>query len=341
MIEYEVIVDLDRLSRLLMAVPPSKKVIFQFPEGLAGKFIVESGIKGIIDDKQEEPAKVNIYISGDPCYGYCDLPIDQAKNLGADMVLHFGHNDFGFSVPSGIQVHYFKVDYIIDIGENLEQLANKVKWKNTGLIATVQHIKQLEEWKEQLVNKLKLSVKIPGNGQVLGCNYSNPLQIAKQVDGFLLVAGGDFHAKQVPVTTGKPCLRLDPFTGDIKLFGEAFIKQYLNKRYAAILKAKKAKNVGIIVSLKPGQFRKKEIKRIQERLSKCNIPFNIYRFPVNQIIPEILDNYSWIDVWTIDRCPRLALDDSLRFIKPILTFSELEVAAGIKPWEETLPPGVK
>ncbi|MFW9995659.1 MAG: diphthamide biosynthesis enzyme Dph2 [Candidatus Odinarchaeota archaeon] len=342
MLDYKISIDSDRLTKLMLSSTPRSKIILQFPEGLSGKFIVESGIKDIIDKVEENQGERTVYLTGDPCYGYCDLPITSASNLGADMIIHFGHNDFGFPTPAGPPVHFFEVDYRINLDEKIEEYAKETDWQSVGLVTTVQHLKQLEEWRNRLfVHRKELTVVIPGNGQVLGCNYSNPMQVAKQVDGFLVIAGGNFHAKQVPVMTGKPCIRLDPFTGELKLFDNTFINDYLKKRYAAIMKASKAKNVGIIISLKSGQFRKNEINESVARYKERKVSFRTYQFPVNQVIPEILDNYSWIDAWAVDRCPRLALDDSLRFMKPVLTFSELDVIAGIKTWNDLLPSGMR
>ena len=58
-------------------------VLLQMPEGLKpeaprlAKIIEKAGALSII--------------SADPCYGACDLAIAEAKSLGIDLVVHFGH----------------------------------------------------------------------------------------------------------------------------------------------------------------------------------------------------------------------------------------------------------
>ena len=313
------------------------RILMQFPEGLCGSFIQDSGLKDLIDGLSNS---CEFFFLGDPCYGFCDLPVFSAETINADIVIHFGHNDFGFPPPASLVVHFFPVDYILNISRYLDTLSNLVKWKSIGLVSTVQHLKQLNEWKEYL-EAMGLEITIPNTGQVLGCNISNPLSVSGEVDGFLLIAGGDFHAKQIPVWSGKQCLRLDPFSGDYKLFVLSLANLYFKKRYAMIEKARKAKNVGLIVSLKSGQHRSAHSDTFLSKIKKSKPGFKIYRFPVSHVIPEYLDNFTWIDTWVIDRCPRIATDDSIRFIKPVITFEELEVVTGIKSWDSLIHDGLK
>ena len=59
------------------------KVALQFPEGLkrqAGS--VSSDLK---------TAGFDVIISGDPCYGACDLALDTVTEGKADVLVHFGH----------------------------------------------------------------------------------------------------------------------------------------------------------------------------------------------------------------------------------------------------------
>lgn len=61
----------------------SKVVCLQLPDGI--KPMAEE-IQKEIEDKTE--AKVIIW--GGSCYGSCDLPLE-VKNLGVDLLVHFGH----------------------------------------------------------------------------------------------------------------------------------------------------------------------------------------------------------------------------------------------------------
>jgi 2-(3-amino-3-carboxypropyl)histidine synthase len=59
----------------------------QFPEGLK-KYAVD--VASEIESKTD--AKVIVLV--DPTYGACDLKEEQAKKLGVDLLVHFGHTEF-------------------------------------------------------------------------------------------------------------------------------------------------------------------------------------------------------------------------------------------------------
>jgi 2-(3-amino-3-carboxypropyl)histidine synthase len=62
----------------------AKRVLLQLPEGLKpeaprlAKLVEKSGALAIV--------------SASPCYGACDLAMDEAESLGADLIIHFGHS---------------------------------------------------------------------------------------------------------------------------------------------------------------------------------------------------------------------------------------------------------
>ena len=62
----------------------AKRVLLQLPEGLKpegprlAKIIEKSGALPII--------------SADPCYGACDIAVNEAESLGVDLIVHFGHS---------------------------------------------------------------------------------------------------------------------------------------------------------------------------------------------------------------------------------------------------------
>ena len=64
----------------------AKRVLLQLPEGLKpeGPRLAE-----IVEKTGALPI-----ISADPCYGACDIAIDEAESLGADLIVHFGHSKF-------------------------------------------------------------------------------------------------------------------------------------------------------------------------------------------------------------------------------------------------------
>ena len=69
----------------------AKRVLIQMPQGLKpdapriAKMVEKTGAIALI--------------SADPCYGACDIANDEAINLGADMIIHFGHSKFVKHTP--------------------------------------------------------------------------------------------------------------------------------------------------------------------------------------------------------------------------------------------------
>ena len=57
-----------------------------------------------------------------------------------------------------------------------------------------------------------------------------------------------------------------------------------------------------------------------------------YLLELEHIGPELIDFYP-VDAFVTTACPRIAIDDSVRYAKPLITPFELEVALGEKQWE--------
>jgi 2-(3-amino-3-carboxypropyl)histidine synthase len=77
------------LKRIIAEVRKSKpKVVgLQFPEGLKKHAV---SVASEIESKTH--ARCVIFV--DPTYGACDLKTEQAKKLGVDLLVHFGHTKF-------------------------------------------------------------------------------------------------------------------------------------------------------------------------------------------------------------------------------------------------------
>ena len=208
-------------------------------------------------------------------------------------------------------------------------------WKTVGLLTTIQHVNNSVFDNEMLYNN-KITFIQHKEGQILGCNQDRATKIASSVDGFLVIAGGDFHASPIVVATNRPTLRYDPYDESFKLFDESFRNKYLSKRYALIEKSKKAKKWGIILSAKSGQFPKDKGNRIFNMLKRKGlqaVPFIMH----NVNLPH-LSNFETIEAWVITLCPRLATDDYIRINKPILTSRELSVVLGEISWDQFIKP---
>ena len=66
-----------------------KKVLLQLPDGLRPK-------AKEFQEFLQKKTKALILIWSGSCYGACDLPVE-AKNIGVDMIIHWGHAPWKFS----------------------------------------------------------------------------------------------------------------------------------------------------------------------------------------------------------------------------------------------------
>jgi 2-(3-amino-3-carboxypropyl)histidine synthase len=203
-----------------------------------------------------------------------------------------------------------------------------------GLVGSIQHLHLLEEFKGRL-EQAGFDVIIPQGGarlsfpgQVLGCNYSGD---DDSIGHYLFLGSGDFHPIGLVLHTGKPLAMLDPYTGDAREMPLERINRILRQRFGLIMASADAQRFGILIGEKPGQMRRTlalGLKRMLEKHGKKG-----YLIALEHIGPELIDFYP-VEAFVNTACPRIAIDDSVRYAKPLLTAHELEVVLGEAQWEE-------
>lgn len=297
-----------------------KSVGLQFPEGLKRQAI---GIAGIIEDKTGAKA----IISGNPCFGACDIDTVLAGNV--DLLFHFGHARMG----NHENVVFIEARSDIDVLPAVKNALPLLKAKRIGLITTVQHahtLKQVSEFlrnneKEAVIGKGDPRVRYPG--QVLGCNFT-----AARVDceEYLYIGGGFFHPLGVAIATKKKVIAADPYLNKaVEVDPEAFLR----KRRGYIARAMGAKVFGIIVSTKSGQNRMELARHLVDIVNKHRKEAHIIMMDL--VMPEQLLAFK-IDAYVNTACPRITIDDAERFHVPVLTPQEFEIALGEREWEALL-----
>ena len=180
--------------------------------------------------------------------------------------------------------------------------------KTIGLITTIQFINQLKEIKTRLENAGKKVIlkkaKQSFAGQVLGCESSAAL--IPKADAILYVGTGKFHPINAALTTNKPVFTLNPMSGLIKRLDSAEIKKIENKKRAALLKYHFAKNIGILVSTKPGQENLKQALSLKAKLEKQKK--NAFILIANNLNFQSLEDFPFIKAWVNTACPRIIED---------------------------------
>ncbi len=296
----------------------AKTVLLQIPEGLKGK---TTELIELIEKK----TKAKVITVMDPLWGACDLKEKEAKEFGADLIIHIGHTKY---LDSKTKAVYIPLEYKVkEIQlDKLERILKNEKIKKLGLICAVQFYNSMKNIEKEL-NKKKFQVLIGKGspksavpGQVLGCDQSAMKKIEKKVDGFLYIGDGLFHPIGVAIETDKKVLAFNPLNGEITDF-EKEKELFVRKRYGAIARAKNAKSFGILISTKKGQFRKELALEAKKKIEKKGL--KAFLFSMDFIKPEYLMGVK-VDCYVNTACPRI-IEDNLND-KPVLNIKELDEA---------------
>src|SRR5450759_1603373 len=117
----------------------AKRVLLQLPEGLKpeapklAKIVEKSGALAII--------------SADPCYGACDIAINEAEGLGVDLIVHFGHAKM--VKHEQVPTIYVEARATITVDKAVEQsLPLLINYAKIGLATSVQHLQTLNQARE-------------------------------------------------------------------------------------------------------------------------------------------------------------------------------------------------
>jgi len=311
----------------------AKRVLLQLPNGLKPK---GPRLAAVI-----ERAGATAIISGDPCYGACDIAVSEAQDLEADLIVHYGHTMMLKNTK--VPVVYFEAHARIPVKKVVEKAVKLLKpWKRIGLVTTIQHISSLDEARRTLSSAGKdiyigeaCDSLCPG--QVLGCNYLNAKTIASDVEAFLFIGGGRFHPLGLALATMKPVVAADPF--EEKAYSlDAYARRILRKRWAEIEEARKAEIYGVIVGLKTGQNRLEAAFEVRDALKRDGK--KPYLLALREITATSLSQFPIIEAYVNTACPRISLDESSVFPRPVLTLKEAYVMLGRMRWEDLLEEGV-
>ena len=320
-----------RLKREIKKQKP-KIVFLQLPEGLKPE---APHLASIVEEAGALPI-----VSTDPCYGACDLAISEAKLLGADLIVHYGHTPM--TVHADVPIVYVEARAKISVKEALAKAVPYLEsWSKIGLVTTVQHVHQLDEAKSMLETAGKTvlvgdagHVKYPG--QLIGCDFSNAQTVSENVEAYVFVGGGRFHAMGVALATGKPTIIADPYE-KIAYPIQDQVRRIIMQRWGNISEAKDAKSFGVLISLKSGQMRLRDAMSIKEKLEQNRLKATL--LALREVTSSALMQFPGIDAFVNTACPRLSLDDAQSFRKPLLYLNEVLVMLGEMKWEELLRRG--
>ncbi|MFB6095776.1 MAG: diphthamide biosynthesis enzyme Dph2 [Haloferacaceae archaeon] len=311
------------LERILDAIEErdAARVGLQFPEGLKRRG------PAVADDLRERaPDDVTFMLSGQPCYGACDL--DTYLMRRTDVFVHFGHSPMKESEKIIYVPLFSNVDPFSIMEDALSELAAPEEDDEVGLVTTAQHMNRFEEmydWLEERgysVHTRRGDDRLTHEGQVLGCNYASADVDADQI---LYVGGGKFHPLGLAMEhPEKTVVIADPVNNVVT---EADAEKFLKQRYATVHKAMDAQTWGVIFCTKIGQGRMDQAEAIIADNDDA------YLITMDEVTPDRLRNFGF-DAFVNTGCPRITTDDGPQFHKPVLTPGEYEIAVGNKPLDE-------
>lgn len=308
----------------------AKRVLIQLPDGLRPRaFQLTCVLRSLTN--------AEILLSGDSCYGACDLAVNAADSLDADLIVHYGHSDI--FVKTSIPIIYVDARVEYPVEEILETVLSFINdWKVVGLTTTIQHAKQLPEVTETLKKADKIPVlgkSVSGTyeGQILGCDYTAAQAIANQVDGFLFIGAGRFHPLGLASSTGKPVVLVNPYLQTASVLDEKEVMLFAKRRMAAINAAKAASKIGIVVSTKPGQFQLQIAKELRDKLASQGKEAEL--IVLDEVTAIKLRNFTEAEAFISTACPRIAIDGLADLENPFLSILEAEIMLGNKRWEKS------
>ena len=206
---------------------------------------------------------------------------------------------------------------------DLSNLDASILPKNIGLSTTVQFLDYVEEIKEHLqkhgiiifVDKIRQKYE----GQLLGCDQGAAVKIKDNVDAFLYVGTGIFHPLGIALNIDKDVFCYDPLHAIMSKIDRKSVERYNAKRKGAYLKFLEAKEIGFLVSLKPGQNNFRKAVEWKAKLKEKNC----YVFAFDTLDFNQIENFPFVECWVNTACNRI-LDDYEKFPKPLVDLSDIE-----------------
>lgn len=184
---------------------------------------------------------------------------------------------------------------------------------------------QLISQKKDLVAQLKASGKkvfleMPRHtrhkGQILGCDTE---VIEGNFDAFFYIGDGLFHPQALIIKNDKPVHIYNHAQEKYSLLTKKDAELTRKRLKAAQTKFLMSKNIGVLVTTKPGQNKLAWFMKIKDKY-----PDKQFYFLVNNNVEfDRLEDFPFVDCFVNTACERIATDDYKKFRQPILNYEDL------------------
>ena len=206
---------------------------------------------------------------------------------------------------------------------NLSKLDTSILPKTIGLATTVQFLDYVDEITKFLQENGKIifvdKMRQKYEGQLLGCDVGGAEKIKDKVDAFLYIGTGVFHPLGIALNIDKEVFCYDPLNSIMSKIDRKQVEKYNAKRKGAYIKFLHSKEIGMLVSMKPGQNNFKKAVELKNRVKDKNF----YIFVSDTLDFNQIENFPFIECWVNTACNRI-LDDYEKFPKPLVDLSDIE-----------------
>ncbi|MFH0936259.1 MAG: diphthamide synthesis protein [Candidatus Woesearchaeota archaeon] len=176
---------------------------------------------------------------------------------------------------------------------DLNEIKNIKLQGKIGLVTTIQYSDYLKEIQKIIKNSIIA-------GSILGCNIQTAKNIVKKIDSFLFIGTGKFHPIKLASDLNKPVYTFNPETNKLDLINKEEINGFKSKIKGSYMKYLNAEKIGILISLKPGQYNLKKALDFKKKTKKQS-----YLFLFNTLNLVELENFPQIQAWVNTACPRI------------------------------------
>ena len=195
----------------------------------------------------------------------------------------------------------------------------KILPDNIMLFTTVQYVTQIPLIKRQLeVAGKKILLKqlkhCKEKGQILGCNIS---KVQGDFEAFLYVGEGEFHPTALTHCNKKTVFCFNPISKSY--YSIKYNEEIAKKKKAGLAKFLLSKNIGILITIKQGQFNDFRLEYLKSKFNDKNF----YLFIDDTYNFKSLEDFTFIDCFLNTACPRIGVDESQNSSKPIVNISDV------------------
>ena len=196
--------------------------------------------------------------------------------------------------------------------------------KKIALFTTVQFLSSIAGIKKQLEKKGKKVLLFKAEhtkypGQLLGCNIKKFEDAGGSFDAFLYIGDGLFHPQALMLKNNKPVFIYNPFSQKHFQLEEKEIENARGKNQGAKLKFLSSKEIGVLISTKPGQQQIKKAYDLEKKYPDKDFYFLLF----DTMDFAELENFPFIECFVNTACPRIAFDEAEKIRKPIINIEDL------------------